>query len=193
MLLGETTRDVIFVIAIVLAVLAIAGGLVSRASMRGALPSARALSKRSRSRQGLEMVAWVATPLFLGIAYWATTFELHVLEVRDGRSKYGDRVFERKLGRKPLAFALADGDPDAEPWLGKPCWIVNASSKPIRRLAIEYTTNDKPFVVKREIVIQPGQRASDCHIDYFGRDFSPPETLREQAYARSLTADWLTW
>lgn len=126
--------------------------------------------------------------------YWASKHDLDVLLITDGKSAFGKRTFERKLGSPPLEFAVADGDKPVGRLFGKPCWVVNGSSKPLRIVRIEYPNHGRgKYVETDSVTVLPGQRASRCSFDYRGPEFAPPTTLDSAAYAKWTFASWLTW
>lgn len=190
MLISESTKAVVEISA----ALSLVVGVFAAARQRGksALPTAivRARSMSPAARH----LPMLGIPLGVVGYLWASSHAVEVLVVHDGKSlRYGNRVLERKFGREPLEFPIAVGDREIEPLLGKPCWTLNRSSKPIRRVMIEYPSRTAHFVEKEVQAIQPGERASLCEYDYYGNDYGPSDSLEFATSRRFTTASWLTW
>lgn len=189
-MLDATTRLVIVVASVVLALIGACVGCW-RWQRGKRIPGAQVIGAKAR-RWTAVPVACVALGLF-GFG-WAVRHDVAVMVVSDGDSRYGNRALERKLASSLDDFPVAIGDRHWDPLIGDECWIVNTSSRPLRRVRIEYP--DKPrshYIEVGTITIEPGQRSSGCEVDYFGTMFGPPETTEEMATARLNFASWLTW
>lgn len=192
MLISETTKIVVEISA---AVSVIVGVFAAERHVRGRRRTLPTAIVRARWLPGtLRLLPLLGVPLGIIGYLWASGHSVEVLVVRDGKSlRYGNRVLEPKYGRAPLEFPVAAGDHEIEPLIGKPCWTVNLSSKPIRRLSIAYPSLVAHFVEKEAQTILPGERASLCEFDFYGNDYGPSETLEFATGTRFDTAWWLTW
>jgi len=193
MLITETTRTIVHVASLVVG---IAGAIAAARHLRRfsrKVPTAMVHAKQSFVARALRLFPILGMPLGIAAFFWATSHKIEVLVVRDGHSVHGSRVFEHKLGSAPLEASVAKGNEETKPLIGRPCWTVNGSSKPIRIVRIQYPTPYKHYVETESVTVLPGQRASDCHFDYYGPEFAPPETADSMSNPRWNFASWLTW
>lgn len=194
MLLTMTTRTLAEGASIAMAVLGAVAAVAHLRRFSRKLPRAVVRAKQSVARRVVRVLPIVGLPLGIAGLVWAASHTTRVLLVRDGHSVYGDRTFEDRLGRTPLELPVAAGNEEIVPFIGDPCWTVNASSSPIRLVQIEYPTSYAHFVEIESLTVLPGQRASGCVFRYFGPEFAPPDTLQAMGYVGPYDfAIWLTW
>lgn len=193
MLISETTRTIVQLGSLVIGTGGSIAALRHLQRFSRKIPTATARGKRSLASRIVGLLAIAGLPLGIGAYVWASLHNIDVLVVRDGHSVHGDRAFERVLGSSPLAFAVAPGNQESDALIGKPCWTVNGSSKPIRLVRIDYPSAYAHYRETQSVTVLPGQRVSDCDFDYYGPDFAPPATPQSMANARWNFATWLTW
>lgn len=195
MLITESTRTIVEVIA---AAVGVVGGVVAirrRKRSSSSVPTARLNANEPIGARVLRLLPLLTLPLGIAGFLWARSHSIEVLLVRDGHSVLGDRVVEKRLASSPLGFPVAQGDGENTALFGEPCWTVNASSRPIRVVQIEYTGRGGHLVETESLTVMPGQRVGDCFYDYFGPRFGPPETWSAMANQSPFNelGVWLTW
>ena len=193
MLITETTRTIVYCTSLTVGIVGVIAAVRHLRRFSRKLPTAIVNAKRSLAHRVLWSLPIAGLPLGIAGFAWASSHNIEVLLVRDGHSQYGDRTFEHRFGRSPLELVVAKGNKESEPLFGRPCWTVNASSKPIRLVRIKYPTSYAHFVETESMTVLPGQRASDCYFDYYGPRFAPPDTLQSSLTLVSDFATWLTW
>jgi hypothetical protein len=192
MLLTSTTRVVIEVAG---GLVFLVGGALFMLSTRGTpqLPPAR-IGSRRRARR---ITAAPFVVLGMLTMYWAGRHSIDILVVRDGHSPYGNRALERRLASDLSDYRSVEiGDEiDAASLANATCWLVNASSGPLRYDRLDYEYRHSDVKTTGSVVIAPGQRAPYCPSfgnDYIGPNFPPPASAKDSA--RTLRASaWLTW
>lgn len=199
MLITETTRTVVEIVSLVVGTVGVILAL-RRWKRSRKVPSARLNVSQPLVRRALRSLPFLLLPLGIAGFLWARAHRIEVLIVRDGHSVYGSRVLEKRLASSPLAFPIAEGDQENKPLFGEPCWTVNSSSKPMRVVSIEYPgvwyrSRSERYIEKESVTVLPGQRAGSCEYDYYGPEFSPPETWSARADQNPAKAfgRWLSW
>jgi hypothetical protein len=192
-LISETVRTLVHATSLVVGIVGTVAVARHLWRFAGKLPRAAVVSKRSIARTVSSLIAIACLPLGIAAFVWASSHRIEVVLVRDGHSVYGDLAFDKRFGSSPLEFRLAKGSKETDEWFGAPCWTVNASSKPIRLVKIEYPTAYAHYKETESIAVLPGERVWGCFYDYRGPEFAPPDTMQSMAFARMDFAEWLTW